>query len=185
MFVSFIPFLPRRCLCLVPSVANGARACALGCQAVVVSWLMEPGLVHWVAKRLLLRGQWGQGLSTGLPSGCCCVANGARACALGCQAVVVAWPMGPGLAHWVAKRLLLRGQWGQGLSTGVPSGCCCVANGARACALGCQAVVVAWPMGPGLEHWVAKLLLLRGQWGQGLSTGLPSCCCCVANGARA
>jgi hypothetical protein len=32
-------------------------------------------------------------------------------------------------------------------------------------------------MGPGLEHWVAKLLLLRGQWGQGLSTGLPSGCC--------
>ena len=73
--------------------------------------------------------------------------------------------------------MLLRGQWGQGLSTGVPSGCCCVANGARACALGCQGVVVAWPMGPGLEHWVAKLLLLRGQWGQGLSTGLPSGCC--------
>ena len=148
-------------------MANGARACALGCQAVVVAWPMGPGLEHWVAKRLLLRGQWGQGLRTGVPSGCCCVANGARACALGCQAVVVAWPMGPGLEHWV------------------PSGCCCVANGARACALGCQAVVVAWPMGPGLEHWVAKLLLLRGQWGQGLSTGLPSCCCCVANGARA
>ena len=158
-------------------MANGARACALGCQAVVVAWPMGPGLEHWVAKRLLLRGQRGQGLCTGLPSGCCCVANGARACALGCQAVVVAWPMGPGLAHWGAKRLLLRGQWGQGLSTGVPSGCCCVANGARACALGCQGVVVAWPMGPGLEHWVAKLLLLRGQWGQGLSTGLPSGCC--------
>ena len=157
MFVSFIPFLSRRCLCLVPSVANGARACALGCQAVVVSWPMGPGLVHWVAKRLLLRGQRGQGLRTGVPSGCCCVANGARACALGCQAVFVAWPMGPGLAHWVAKQLLFRGQWGQGLRTGVPSGCCCVANGARACALGCQAVVVAWIAG--LEHWVAKRLL--------------------------
>ena len=137
---------------------------------------MGPGLAHWVANQLLLCGQWGQGLRTGLPSSCC-VANGARACALGCQAVVVVWPMGPGLAHWVAKQLLLCGQWGQGLSTGLPSGCCCVANWARACALGCQAAVVVWPMGPGLEHWVAKRLLLRGQWGQGLSTGLPSGCC--------
>ena len=132
MCVSFIPFLPRRCLCLIPSVANGARACALGCQAVVVVWPMGPGLAHWVAKQLLLCGQWGQGLRTGLPSSCCCVANGARACALGCQAVVVVWPMGPGLEHWVAKRLLLCGQLGQGLRTGLPSSCCCVANGARA-----------------------------------------------------